>query len=104
MDQLQKHTTTDSLDNILKQFEKPALTNNTYTLKMDHVQITEHMGTKPKQLRDITQINREVSKEQVISDKRVPLNRDSEKKSKESDSQVRTRYGRIRRKPYMFAY
>ena len=45
-DQLQKHITTDPLDDILKQFENKALTNNTCTIKMDHVQITQHTGTK----------------------------------------------------------
>ena len=44
-DQLQKHTT-DPLENILRQFKNQANTSNTYTIKMDHVQITQHIGTK----------------------------------------------------------
>ena len=53
---------------------------------------------------DITKINREVNKEQAISDKRVPLNTESKDKSKDSDSYIRTRFGRIIRKPDRLAY
>ena len=41
---------------------------------------------------------------QVISDKRVPVNRGGEDKSKDSDSCIRTRYGRIIRKPDRLTY
>ena len=54
--------------------------------------------------RTLQKINREVNKEQEISDKRVLLNRDSEDKSKDSDGFIRTRYGRIMRKPDRLAY
>ena len=53
---------------------------------------------------DSMQINKEVNSKQVISDKRVPVNRDSDDKSKGSDSCIRTRYGRIIRKPNRLAY
>ena len=42
--------------------------------------------------------NKEVNNKQVISNKGVPVNRD-EDKSNESDGCIRTRYGRIIRKP-----
>ena len=53
---------------------------------------------------DITQINREMNNEQVIGDNRVPLNRDAEDKSKDSDGCIRTRYSRMIRKPDRLAY
>ena len=44
--QLQKHTATDLLEDILEQFDNQAHTNNTYAIKMDHLQIIQHMQTK----------------------------------------------------------
>ena len=45
-----------------------------------------------------------MNKEQLIGDKRVPLNRDGEDKSKDSDGYIRTRYGRKIRKPDRLAF
>ena len=45
-----------------------------------------------------------VNKEQAIGDKRVLLNRDGENKNKDSDRCIKTRYGRIIRKPDRLAY
>ena len=50
-DQLQKHTTTDPLEDILYQFENQAHTGNTYTIKMDHVQILNIWEQNTKQWR-----------------------------------------------------
>ena len=69
---------------------------------MDHVEITQHMGKNKNNGEDITQINREVNKEKMIGDKWVPFNRDSKDNSKDSDSCIRTRYGRVIRKPDRF--
>ena len=95
-DQLQKHTT-DPLEDILKLFENQAHTNNTYTQKIHpYTNKSTHRNKTPNSGEDITQINREVNKEQTISDKRVPLNRDGKDKSKDSDRYIRTRYGWIK--------
>ena len=45
-DQLQKHTTTDPLEDIPKSSENQAHQAVHTPQKMDHVQINQHMGTK----------------------------------------------------------
>ena len=50
------------------------------------------------------QINKEVNSEQVISDKRVMVNRDGGDKSKDSDGCIRMRFGIIIKKPDRLAY
>ena len=56
------------------------------------------MGANTKHGEGITQINMGVNKEQAISEKRIPLNRDGEDKSKDSAGYIGTRYGGIIRK------
>ena len=63
-----------------------------------------HEGMTPSNGRDSKQINKEMNSEQVISDNRVLVNRDGDDKSKDSDDCMRTRYGRIIRKPDRLAY
>ena len=56
-----------------------------------HIELSKEM--------DSNQINKEANSEQVISDKRVMVNIYSDDKSKDSDYCIRTRFGRIIRKP-----
>ena len=50
------------------------------------------------------QISKETNGEQVISDKRVLVNREGDDKSEDSDVCMRTRYGRIIRMSDRLAY
>ena len=53
---------------------------------------------------DSYQINKEANSEQVISDKRVMVNRDSDDKSMDSDGCIRVKFGRVIRNPDRLAY
>ena len=70
-----RYNNADPLEDILRQLQNQAHIRNTNTIKMDLVQITQTHGDKtPKNGEDITQINREVSKEtSAVSNKKVPL-------------------------------
>ena len=104
-DQLQKHTTTDPLEDILKQFEKQPCTSNMHIIKnRPCTNNPAHEGITLSKGMDSKQINKEVNSEQVISDKRVLVNRDSDDKSKDSDGCMKARYGRKIRKPDRLAY
>ena len=74
------------------------INNGPCTNSPTHKHITQSNG------RDSSQINKEVNSEQVFSDKRVMVKRDSDDKSKDSDSCIRKRFGRIIRKPDRLAY
>ena len=63
-----------------------------------------HGNKTPINGEDITQINREVNREQATGNNRVLLNRNSEEKSLDHDGYRRTRYGRIIRKPDRLTY
>ena len=63
-----------------------------------------HEGITSSNKMHSKQINKEAYSQQVISDKRVLVNRDSDDKSKDNDSCIRTRYGRVLRKPDRLAY
>ena len=72
---------------------------------MDHTQINPtHECRKQRNEADSNQINKEMNSEQVISDKRVLVNRDGEDKSKNNDGCIIMRFGRIIRKPDRLAY
>ena len=68
------------------------------------INISTHKGITLRNIMDSRQINREANNEQMISDKRVLVNIDSDEKTMESDGCIRTRYGRIIRKPDRLAY
>ena len=48
---------------------------------------------------DSSQTNKEVNKGQKVSDKNRPFHKNTEENSQGSDKHIRTRYGRMVRKP-----
>ena len=74
------------------------INNGPCTNNPTHECITPSNGT------DSNKINKEANSEHVISDKRVMVNRDNDDNSKDSECCIRTRFGRIIRKPDRCAY
>ena len=84
--------------------KKQAHTSNTHHINGPCTNNLTHKDKTLNNGKDSMQINREVNNAQVISDKRVLVNRDKEDKTKDSDSCIRTRYGRTIRKSDRLVY
>ena len=102
-DQLDKHIVTDPLEDILKQTEKQTTINHTCTHKEQytntqnrtHMSDTQQVSMTTNPRGNISQTNRMVNSGQKDSVNSMPLNRNVEEPSQESDTHTRTRYGRI---------
>ena len=97
-DQLQKHTKSDALGNILTQLEKQPGTSNNNNNSINNwpfINNQTHEYSTPCKEPDSNQRKSEENNEHKISEKGVSVNRNVDHKGKDCNNVVRMRYGRI---------